>query len=402
METTSMPWLRTPREKAAASPSLERRWSRPSTMLWAPEFLSRRYWPKPRPNCSANCGVSSLATRARMSYSRKTCIGMGIALPSMLRPPPVAGGTPAPPCTEARNLRAGREGDKQGRTGCALKSEPERGAGEQERGAAQRGERGLPPFRLSVGLELLVGGGERAGGMLAIELIGGGLCRSVQQQRRALGYRAGAERNPGGDASGFHAGRRRPHADGGSRRRRLGRGRQHVVVVVRGGRIAGDTRALLLLLVDAAAHLLDHRLGVCAVAGLGIPAQVLAIVEVGLLPLPQLAVRRADVEEDGRLLHQPVRLAELLDRLLELAQRVVGLAPLVVLAGIRGRIRQGGCGQEQQGSQQLQNGHAYPAVLERHGSWHCEGQAAACGPPPAVPEPAESAVTACTTLPLRT
>src|SRR3954469_16056259 len=78
MEITSTPCDRIPRENACARPSLERRWSRPSTMLWAPEFFSSRYRPKPRPSCSANAGVSSVATSPRMSYSRKTCIGMVI------------------------------------------------------------------------------------------------------------------------------------------------------------------------------------------------------------------------------------------------------------------------------------------------------------------------------------
>src|SRR6266446_9811882 len=50
-------------------------------MLCAPGFFSTRYRPNPRPSCSANCGVSSFATSPRMSYSRKTCIGMGIRAP---------------------------------------------------------------------------------------------------------------------------------------------------------------------------------------------------------------------------------------------------------------------------------------------------------------------------------
>src|SRR2546426_996043 len=79
MEITSTPYDRTPRENADASPGLETRWSRPSTMLCAAGSFSSRYRPKPRPSCSANSGVSSFATSPRMSYSRKTCIGMAMA-----------------------------------------------------------------------------------------------------------------------------------------------------------------------------------------------------------------------------------------------------------------------------------------------------------------------------------
>src|SRR5438445_1187737 len=79
MEITSTPYDRTPRENADARPGLETRWSRPSTMLCAAGSFSSRYRPKPRPSCSANSGVSSFATSPRMSYSRKTCIGMAIA-----------------------------------------------------------------------------------------------------------------------------------------------------------------------------------------------------------------------------------------------------------------------------------------------------------------------------------
>src|SRR5438132_10181573 len=81
MEITSTPYDRTPRENADARPGLETRWSRPSTMLCAAGSFSSRYRPKPRPSCSANSGVSSFATSPRMSYSRKTCIGMAMAAP---------------------------------------------------------------------------------------------------------------------------------------------------------------------------------------------------------------------------------------------------------------------------------------------------------------------------------
>src|SRR5207245_8245835 len=79
MEITSTPYDRTPREKAEARPGLETRWSPPSTMLCAAGSFSSRNRPNPRPSCSANSGVSSFATSPRMSYSRKTCIGMAMA-----------------------------------------------------------------------------------------------------------------------------------------------------------------------------------------------------------------------------------------------------------------------------------------------------------------------------------
>src|SRR5438445_1645645 len=79
MEITSTPYERTPRENAEARSGLETRWSRPSTMLCAAGSFSSRNRPKPRPSCSANSGVSSFATSPRMSYSRKTCIGMAMA-----------------------------------------------------------------------------------------------------------------------------------------------------------------------------------------------------------------------------------------------------------------------------------------------------------------------------------
>src|SRR5438105_3795182 len=47
-------------------------------MLCAAGSFSSRNRPKPRPSCSANSGVSSFATSPRMSYSRKTCIGMAM------------------------------------------------------------------------------------------------------------------------------------------------------------------------------------------------------------------------------------------------------------------------------------------------------------------------------------
>src|SRR2546426_3689535 len=81
MEITSTPYDRTPRENADASPGLETGWSGPSALLCAAGSFSSRYRPKPRPSCSANSGVSSFATSPRMSYSRKTCIGMAIAAP---------------------------------------------------------------------------------------------------------------------------------------------------------------------------------------------------------------------------------------------------------------------------------------------------------------------------------
>src|SRR5438105_8281124 len=81
MEITSTPYERTPRENAEARSGLETRWSRPSTMLCAAGSFSSRNRPKPRPSCSANSGVSSFATSPRMSYSRKTCIGMAMTAP---------------------------------------------------------------------------------------------------------------------------------------------------------------------------------------------------------------------------------------------------------------------------------------------------------------------------------
>src|SRR5439155_7028313 len=79
MAITSTPYDRTRRENAAARAGLDTRWSRPSTMLCAAGSFSSRNRPKPRPSCSANSGVSSFATSPRMSYSRKTCIGMAMA-----------------------------------------------------------------------------------------------------------------------------------------------------------------------------------------------------------------------------------------------------------------------------------------------------------------------------------
>src|SRR5882724_9892000 len=72
-------------------------------MLCAPGFFSTRYRPNPRPSCSANSGVSSFATSPRMSYSRKTCIGMGIRAP-------------------APNVRAGRCADNSEWGVCAQKA----------------------------------------------------------------------------------------------------------------------------------------------------------------------------------------------------------------------------------------------------------------------------------------
>ena len=219
-------------------------------------------------------------------------------------------------------------------------------------------------------------------------------------RRRGGRFRRGSRRG-----GGFRSWRRR--SAGGRRTCRgfaaveLAQG-QLALVVARRRRIARHPQPLLLLLVHAPAHLLDQGLGLLAVGRVRLLAQVLPVIEVCLLPLPDLPAGLADVEEDHRLGAEPVRFPVFFCRLLELAQGVVGLAVLEVLARLAGGIRQGGSRDEQHKSNRFQYGHTYPARLERQGSWHREGQAPVCGPPAAVPEPAESTMTAWTAPPLST
>src|SRR5205823_5459362 len=124
-------------------------------MLCAPGFFSRRYAPNPRPSWPANSGVNSVFTRPRTSYSRNTCRGMAMARGIYARP--------------SRRTRSSED-------------ERQQRAGHQQRRAADQSHGRELALRLRVRFELCIGGGERARGVLAVELVGGGRSRIVEDE----------------------------------------------------------------------------------------------------------------------------------------------------------------------------------------------------------------------------
>src|SRR5713226_5742162 len=75
----------------------------------------------------------------------------------------------------------------------------DRGGGEQRQAAGQR-RGGQLALRLRVRLELRVRSGERAGSVLLVELIGGGLRGGVEHEGGAFRGHAEPERDIAGDA----------------------------------------------------------------------------------------------------------------------------------------------------------------------------------------------------------